>query len=459
MSGFHTLESNSSVHANETGLTATHVLKIMGRMLYIMDPKENAFKDMDSIPEQTYIQQTLPYFFTMIILEWIVLILKGKTPRLSDGMMNVAHGLIMSLTDVFTSGFLFGVYLFIHRNFCIYELPWDSTFTWIVAAIGVDFGYYWVHRAAHEINLLWAAHQVHHSSEDYNLSTALRQSVFQAFGSWPFYLPLAFFIPPQHVVVHHEFNLLYQFWIHTEVVKNIGFLENILNTASHHRVHHGANRYCLDKNYAGVLIIWDRMFGTFEWERSDIKIVYGLVDQPQFFNPISHQLFYYGKVLEKARSMDNWMDFFFAFVKGPGWFPGTERLGDITFVPEEPVRDVYAPKISPLLHVYTVLHFIISIIAADLVVRTLQDMEQWTSLLVILYIIGTLTSLGVLYDGTRWAWIAELSRCMVSLVYLDVLAQFMIFPPHTLQLAFTGSAIVASACLASDLMGKKEKAE
>merc|ERR1711963_373162 len=111
------------------------------------------------------------------------------------------------------------------------------------------------------INVLWAAHQVHHSSEDYNLTTALRQSAFQGFGSWPLYLPMAFFVPPAQAVIHKELNLLYQFWIHTELVQSIGPLELVLNTASHHRVHHGANRYCLDKNYAGLIIIWDRMFG------------------------------------------------------------------------------------------------------------------------------------------------------------------------------------------------------
>ena len=113
----------------------------------------------------------------------------------------------------------------------------------------------------------------------------------QGFGSMPFYLPLAFFVPPTQTIVHQQFNLIYQFWIHTEIVNNIGPLEYILNTASHHRVHHGSNRYCLDTNYAGVLIIWDRMFGTFAAERKDQKIVYGLVDQPQFFNPMKHQTF------------------------------------------------------------------------------------------------------------------------------------------------------------------------
>ena len=106
----------------------------------------------------------------------------------------------------------------------------------------------------------------------------------------PFYPPQAPFVPPSHAVVHKELNLLYQFWIHTELVSTLGPLDYVLNTASHHKVHHGANRYCLDKNYAGVLIIWDRMFGTFEAEKSDMNVVYGLVDQPQFWNPVKHQV-------------------------------------------------------------------------------------------------------------------------------------------------------------------------
>jgi alkylglycerol monooxygenase len=136
-----------------------------------------------------------------------------------------------------------------------------------------------------EINFFWAKHQVHHSSEHYNLTTALRQSVFQGWLAWPFYLPMAFFVPPSIFLIHQQFNLLYQFWIHTELVDSIGPLEYVLNTPKHHRIHHGSNRYCLDKNYAGVLIIWDRMFGTFAEEREGEKIVYGLVEDIKSFNP------------------------------------------------------------------------------------------------------------------------------------------------------------------------------
>merc|ERR1719278_707527 len=236
------------------------MMMMMLVMFYIASPSATSFPDLKALPK-SYVDQAMPYFFIMTLLEWAVLAAKGKMPRLNDGLFSIVHGLIMTLMEYLVKGVLFSAYLYIHANHCLYQLPWDSPLTWVIAAFAIDFCYYWVHRSAHEINVLWAAHQVHHSSEDYNLTTALRQSAFQSMGSWPLYLPLAFFVPPAQAVIHKELNLLYQFWIHTELVESIGPFEWVLNTASHHRVHHGANRYCLDKNYAGVLIIWDRMFG------------------------------------------------------------------------------------------------------------------------------------------------------------------------------------------------------
>merc|ERR1711970_1153219 len=419
-----------------TSLTPTQLWKGVGRTFYIASPAETSFPDLASLPEP-YLAQAAPLFFSLIAVEWVVLLLKGEKLRLNDGLLSVVHGLIMSIMESFVSGLVFSAYLYIYSNHCIYPLPWDSSITWVLAALGIDFCYYWVHRAAHEVNILWAAHQVHHSSEDYNLTTALRQSAFQTLGSWPFYLPMALFIPPSQVLVHKELNLLYQFWIHTEVVSNLGPLEYVLNTSSHHRVHHGANRYCLDKNYAGVLIVWDRMFGTFQPERDDVQIVYGLVDQPQFWNPVKHQIFYYGKVLEKARSMSNWTDFFSAFIKGPGWFPGTGRLGDVSFVPESPVRDKYSPRVSPALHLYTLGHFLLVFIAIDWVVRTRQLLSQTHVIFLILYNLWSLSNIGLLYDNSAWAWPSECVRCAATLVMFQHLAVVFVLPAFLLQSVFT----------------------
>jgi len=433
-------------------LSGTEILKGLGRMFYIVDPSETSFPDLDHVPD--YTSKAAPYFFGMIILEWTILILKGEKIRLNDGILSVANGLLMTLMETFVSGLVFSSYLYIYNNHCIYELPWDSTFTWVIAALAIDFCYYWVHRAAHEVNVLWAAHQVHHSSEDYNLATALRQSAFQTFGSWPFYLPMAFFIPPSHAVVHKELNLLYQFWIHTEVVRSLGPLEYILNTASHHRVHHGANRYCLDKNYAGFLIIWDRMFGTFEQER-EAKIVYGLVDQPQFWNPVKHQVFYYGKVWEKAQSMSNWTDFFSAFVKGPGWFPGTERLGDITFVEENPVREKYGPPVNPLLHVYTLTHFLLTFMASDFIVSSSDVLSPVAHILLAMYCIWSLSNIGWLYEVHWISWPSELARNMFSLLLINQMTVVFSLSSATMQILLTGSLLVSSSMVLGNVISAK----
>ena len=167
----------------------------------------------------------------------------------------------MTMCKFFYGWIEVAIYLWTYENFNIIQLDWSSPWTWWLCFLGYDFAYYLFHRYAHEINILWAAHQAHHSSEEYNLSTALRQSSLQGATSWLFCIPLAVAIPPSVYLVHRQFNLLYQFWIHTELVGKLGPLEWILNTHSHHRVHHGRNAYCLDKNYGGTLIIFDRIFG------------------------------------------------------------------------------------------------------------------------------------------------------------------------------------------------------
>ncbi|GAA6088858.1 alkylglycerol monooxygenase isoform X1 [Tachysurus ichikawai] len=187
----------------------------------------------------------------------------------------------------------------------------------------------WLHP---ELNILWAAHQVHHSSEYYNLTTALRQSVTQQFASWVFYLPMALIVPPSVFAVHIQFNLLYQFWIHTEIVKDLGPLEWILNTPSHHRVHHGRNRYCIDKNYGGTLIVWDRMFGTFAPEND--KVIYGLTHPINTFNILSVEFEYYIYLWHQFLNADGITNKLSVIFNGPGWTPGKPRLGDPDDLPE-----------------------------------------------------------------------------------------------------------------------------
>lgn len=192
--------------------------------------------------------------------------------------------------------------------------------TWVVLFFADDFVYYWYHRGHHEIRLLWASHVVHHSSQRYNLSTALRQT-WTPFTVIPFYLPLAAIgLPPWMIFLEQSVSLIYQFWIHTERIDKLPrWFEFVWNTPSHHRVHHGSNAQYLDRNYGGILIIWDRLFGSFEAE--DERVVYGLTKNISTYNPLRVAFHEYAAIWADVAEATRLRDRFAHLMRGPGWTP------------------------------------------------------------------------------------------------------------------------------------------
>ncbi len=189
---------------------------------------------------------------------------------------------------------------------------------WALAVAGWDFLYYWNHRFMHEVRALWAIHVVHHSSERYNLSTALRQPVADVLGLWlPYGVMARFGIRPHVLTQARALNLLYQYWIHTEVVRSLGTAEEVLNTPSHHRVHHGSQRQYIDRNHGSILIIWDRLFGTFE--REDERVVYGLTTNIDTYDPITVATHEYRDIVRDVAGSTSWRDRFGFVLRGPGW--------------------------------------------------------------------------------------------------------------------------------------------
>jgi len=228
-----------------------------------------------------------------------------------------------------------------------------------------------------------------------NFSTATRQGVFQNFFAWMFWLPLAFFMPPTVFWVHKQVNTLYQFWIHTQLVGNLGwFLESWLNTPSHHRVHHARNSKYLDKNYAGVLIIWDHMFGTFEPE-SEV-VTYGLVHPDTFYNVFKAQLGHYIHIFTSYALYDSVVDKLSVIFCGPGWMPGTGRLGDP--VPEElcprvpdgspSPQPTYSPKIPEELSTYLILHVVVLFALIIIVNPAIENRSNLDWSLVVYSVLG-----------------------------------------------------------------------
>jgi sterol desaturase/sphingolipid hydroxylase (fatty acid hydroxylase superfamily) len=200
------------------------------------------------------------------------------------------------------------------------RIPEGAWWAWILLFFGDDLAYYWFHRISHVSRVFWASHVVHHSSRHFNLSTAVRQT-WVPMTYLPFWLPLLLVgFPPWMVLLAQSWSLIYQFGLHTERIGRLPRpLEYVLNTPSHHRVHHGANEQYLDRNYGGILIIWDRLFGTFIGE--DERVRYGLTKNIETFNPIKVAFGEYGALLRDVRAATGWRTRLELALRGPGWRP------------------------------------------------------------------------------------------------------------------------------------------
>lgn len=233
-----------------------------------------------------YIALAVPFFFLLIGIELLVARRRGRQIyRFADAITNLGCGITQQVLLLFFNAGLLAMYVWLYRHARLVDLGRHPVAAWAVAMVSVDFIYYWWHRLSHRVNLFWSAHAVHHQSEDYNLAVALRQGVLTPFTNLPFLLPLALLgIPPLVYIAAAAFSTLYQFWIHTELVGRLGPLERFLNTPSHHRVHHARNPGYIDRNYGAVLIIWDRLFGTYVPERE--PPIYGLTRPLRSFNAL-----------------------------------------------------------------------------------------------------------------------------------------------------------------------------
>ena len=239
--------------------------------------------------------------------------------------------------------------------------------------------------------------------------------MFERLFSWAFYLPAAVFLSPSAFAAHVQFNSIYQFWIHTETIPKLGPLEYIICTPSHHRVHHGANRYCIDKNYGGTLIIWDRMFGTFAEEKEEV--VYGLTHNISTFSPWTIQTHHFSHIWNLVSTLPGLGNKLSAVFKGPGWMPGKPRLGDPEDIPDThaPVKR-YGHYVPYTLQLYVVAHLIIITIMVAQVQLVDQSLQLWQIVFGALVIWASFLSTGYVFDRMPHAKLFELHRCAVSCV-------------------------------------------
>ncbi len=352
----------------------------------------------------------IPVFIVLILLEWAVSVRQKRTVyRFADAVTNLSCGISQQASEVFLKALLILPYLWVYEAYRIQELSSTWWGTHLLALFLMDLGYYWWHRWTHEMNIGWVTHVVHHQSEEYNLAVALRQSLTSSLTTWVFYLPLAVLgVHWEVYVAHLALNTLYQFWIHTETIRSLGPIGWIMNTPSHHRVHHGINPQYVDKNYAGVFIIWDRLFGSFEPEGEEV--VYGTIKPLQSFNPFWANAWYFVLLLKDALAAKRWQDRLKVWVARPGWRPeGLDAYPQAKAIARSD-QQKYAPSVSNGLALYVTSHFIPVITGLVVLLWFEHPNMPWTLTLVAGSILLANLSWGGLFERKRWAVPVELIR-------------------------------------------------
>ncbi len=359
---------------------------------------------------ERYIQLAVPFFFLAILLEVIVTRRREGGPyyRFADSITNLACGVGQQALGPFLKlATLAGyVVLYERRLFTVSE---HSVVGWVVLLFGVDLAYYWFHRASHRINVVWAGHVVHHQSEEYNLTVALRQSWMVKVAESVFYWPLAIAgFPPAMFLAMTTLNTIYQFWIHTRIVGKLGPLEWFMNTPSHHRVHHGIDPKYIDKNYAGVFIVWDRLFGTFHEEEEEP--VYGIVKPLASWNPLWANVHYFVEMGALMKRCDRLGDKLKVIFAPPDWRPAA--LGGNVTIPEasRATQHKYDAHGSRGLIAYVAVNFAIVSGGLTLFLEKQALLPVKLIILAAVLTIAALVAWGGLFEKKRWAAALEVAR-------------------------------------------------
>lgn len=282
-----------------------------------------SFSELINLFDGAPIMEYVAIFFVinlgLIAFEIFLDLFTSKERRWKDSIANIVIFILGQLLEKTAFGAIGIICLMPFHWLSPFEIPING-WTWALALLAADFTYYWMHRIEHEHRILWANHSVHHSSEDYNLTVAMRLSIIESAIEWIFLVPMILIgFTPFQAVVGLIFIAQYQTWIHTERIVKLGWLDEVFNTPSVHRVHHGSNRKYLDKNYGGVLIIWDKIFGTFQ--REEEKVIYGLTKNINSNNPLTINFIEYKNIWEDVKKCRNWKDRFRIVFGGLSWRP------------------------------------------------------------------------------------------------------------------------------------------
>jgi sterol desaturase/sphingolipid hydroxylase (fatty acid hydroxylase superfamily) len=387
---------------------------------------------------------SIPIFFILIGVELVVeRFMHKKYYRLPDAIANLSCGITQQLTGLFLKIFAIGIYHFLFERFALVTLDNSTWWYWVSLFLLVDLAYYWAHRMSHEINLFWGGHVVHHQSEDYNLSVALRQSSLQVVWTFAFNLPLAFMgFKTLDFALISALNTLYQFWIHTETINKMGWFEYIFNTPSHHRVHHGRDPKYIDKNHAGTLIIWDKMFGTFQQEEE--LPTYGITKPINSWNAIWANMSHYNEMMKDLKRMPYMNDKVKYLFKKPGWLP--DYLGGYRS-PSEVDRSSYKKYdtvSTTKLNFYVLFQYVLCLVGTALYLFNADKFSMVEKIVITGLICWVVMNCGVLFEHRTWVRWAEWLRIVLYPLILVFTTYYYQLPNNFYLLA--AAYFIVSAC-------------
>ena len=381
-----------------------------------------------------YILFAIPFFLLLIGIEiFIGWLHKKNYYRFNDTITNLNVGIGSQAVGLLSKVLLLGFYMIIYENFAIWHQP-VTLWSFLLAVAGKDFFFYWAHRWGHTVNIFWGAHIVHHQSEEYNLSVALRQSWFHNLMAFPIFLPLPIMgFDPMIFFAALTAHTLYQFWIHTRLTFGMKIpswlnywvvkpLEYVFNTPSHHRVHHAIEPHYVDKNYAGVFIILDRVFGTFKEEKAEPT--YGITKPLNSWNPTWANVHYYRDMWAAMKQM-KWADKLRMLVAKPGWLP--DYMGGFTGAPEVnyDTHTKYDIKTKNKgLIAYILVQFVLILIGISVLMYKFDELSMFYQVALVLALILSMMICGALFENKKWVFVAEYARLALLLVTFNTLYYF-----------------------------------
>ena len=370
----------------------------------------------------TTLNIAIPLFVSLILIEILFskIYRKDYVIRSMDTLSSLCSGLTNIIKDVLGLTFIIISYEYMVDHLAIFNLE-SSIIVYVIAFIGIDFAGYWVHRINHSINYFWNHHIIHHSSEEFNLACALRQSISNFFSiSFIFLIPTAIIgVPSEVIAILAPLHLFAQYWYHTRLIGKLGFLEYIIVTPSHHRVHHAINNEYLDKNLSQVFIIWDKLFGTFQEELEDVPPVYGVKRPLRSWNPILINFSHLFQLIKDAWRTNSILDKFRIWFMPTGWRPqDVNKKYPVTSIDSPNDYKKYYPKLSLKLQTWSWIQYLLVFFFMMYFINNLHRIGFYEGALYAIFLYISIYSLTSLMDQDSFAWLFEIGKATLGMYFI-----------------------------------------